>query len=234
MMALILSSLALLATAGNSVPLQCADSNDEHSCVAGMEGAPSASTGSAMIQTAGEKGATVTAHVAEDVSAGAPLKGRVATLEAEMNSLDARVTALQDSLGYSGGAGGGGAGEVAEVQVDNKKEVSYAKYVSLLRSTYDLAALKDDVATLEGRAADLKSKILALENQVSGNAFAMKFSLLSGNAQGAKAAAAKAGQADQESSLSSRIEALEEETEEFRTRVTSLEQTVVGLQVKAE
>jgi uncharacterized protein YceH (UPF0502 family) len=187
-----------------------------------------------MIQTAGDKGATVTASVAKDASETAPLQGRVSTLEAEMNSLDTRVGALQEALGYSGSAvAGGGEAGVAEVQVDTKQEISYAKYTQLLHSFQDLSALKDDVATLEGRAAGLKSSVLALENQVSGNAFEVKdASLLSKGVKGA--AIAKEGAKTSESSLKSRVEALEDETEGMRTRVTSLEQMVVGLQVKAE
>jgi uncharacterized protein YceH (UPF0502 family) len=204
MMLLTLGSLALLGGADSVVPTQCsaAGGDEERSC------AEVPRAGSAMIQTA-----------SASASAGAPLQGRVATLEAEMTSLEGRLSALQDSLGVSGGA----AAAVAEVQVDKKEP--YAKYALLLRSKSDSAALKDDIASLESRAAELKSKILTLENQVSGNAFAVKFSLLS---EGGDKGAHKG------TSLESRVEALEEETSQFRTRVTSLEQTVVGLQLKAE
>merc|ERR1740127_365457 len=162
-----------------------------------------------MLQTASASG-----------SSQAPLQGRVVTLEAEMTSLEERTTALEDSLG----AGGGGAAPAAELQMDKKKE-PFAHYALLLkRANTDSAALNEDIASLETRAAAVKSKILTLENQVSGNAFAVKMALLSEGVQGARKG----------SSLESRFEALEDETVDLRTRVTSLEQTVVGLQVKAQ
>jgi uncharacterized protein YceH (UPF0502 family) len=200
---LTLSAVILTVVAG-SAPAQCDD--DVQSCA--MFGSPRA--GDAMIQTA-------------SASAQAPLQGRVATLQAEVTSVEERVAALQESVG----AGGGGA---AAVQVDQKDP--YAKYAKLLQSGYDSKALSDDVAQLETQVSEVESSILALETQVSGNAFNMKFesSLLSGGAQ----KVASTGSQEPSTSLSSRVVALEEEVKNCRTRVSSLEQTVVGLQVSAK
>lgn len=204
---LVFTSVAMLATAEHAVPSQCgAYGNEDRSC------AEVPRSGSALLQTSS---ASVTA----------PLVGRVLTLEAETTSLESRVSALQDSLGVTGGADlGGGEGDAATLQMHRKEP--YARYALLLRSIAksDTSTLKEDVASLETRAAAVKSSILTLENQVSGNAFTAKYSLLANTVKGAQKG----------TSLESRVEALEEETSEFRTKVTSLEQTVVGLQLKAQ
>lgn len=106
-------------------------------------------------------------------------------------------------------------------------QTPYARYALLLRSIgkADSATLKEDVASLESRAAAVKSQIMTLENQVSGNGI----SLLSDDDVVVDVQGAKKG-----TSLESRVNALEDETSDMRTRVTSLEQTIVGLQLKAK
>jgi uncharacterized protein YceH (UPF0502 family) len=205
--AMVALHFVLLAVIGNASPAQC--DSDMQSCIS--RDAPQ--VGDAMIQT---------------VATQAPLQGRVTTLQAEVTSLQERVGALTESVGLSLIFN-----YVSTAQVEKKDP--YARYSKLLQSTQDTQALTDDVAELETTVAEIESNLLQLENQVAGNAFTMKFGSSSGAAllsAGSKREASKGGQ-DPSTSLSTRVVALEEEVSNCRTRVSSLEQTVVGLQVKS-
>jgi chromosome segregation ATPase len=144
----------------------------------------------------------------------APLKGRITTALAEVASLQGRVDVLMSDVGV-------GSVALEKDTATNKvldKTALYARYKELLHTKkYEEGAIKDDVATLENDCADLKSKILMLENQVQGGT-----SLL-----------AKVSE-DPITSLSSRVVAVEKDIADFRTRVSSLEQVVAGLQTKAK
>jgi len=188
----ILAWLAALAVASPSAADACAQ--DRSLCAAARAGA-------AMLQTASGK-------VGQ-----APLKGRVVTLEAEVTSLTERVKVMMDTVGTA-----------SDAAALLGKEEPYAEYTALLKSSVKEGeaegeeALTAAVAALETKAAELKSKILLLENQVVG-------SLL----QKEQAAASRS----EPTSLSSRVESLEDDVEAMRTKVTSLEQTISGLQTKS-
>jgi cell division septum initiation protein DivIVA len=148
----------------------------------------------------------------------APLKGRVTTALAEVASLQERVDALMQDVGVGAVALQKETATAPATNTVLDKTALYARYKELLHTKkYEEGAIKDDVATLENDCADLKSKILMLENQVQGGT-----SLL-----------AKVSE-DPTTSLSSRVEAVETDIADFRTRVSSLEQVVAGLQTKAK
>merc|ERR1712194_794649 len=94
----------------------------------------------------------------------------------------------------------------------------YADYSALLRSKTDAESLKETVGDLETRMGKVKSDVQMLGNQVSGNAFSAESWLATG-VQVQKVSG---------SSLESRTVALEGEVADARTRVTSIEQVVVG------
>jgi len=156
--------------------------------------------------------AVPTSAASEAKSTTAPLKGRVATLTAEVESLSGRVKTMLETVGAGGTPAAAAALELG-------KEIPYARYTALLHSDKtDDASLKEDIAALETQVADLKSKLLLLENQVVG-------SLLQ------KGSATRA--VGDPTTLSSRVVTLEKDVDDMRTRVTSLEQTVAGLQTKS-
>jgi chromosome segregation ATPase len=133
---------------------------------------------------------------------------------AEVQSLKSRVDTILQEVGISA--------EAAAAFHEDKTYVLdtaqlMARYKELLHTKkYEENALKEDVATLEATCAELKSSILMLENQVQGGP-----SLL---AKGS----------DSPTSLASRVEAVEKDVADFRTRVTSLEQVVAGLQTETK
>merc|ERR1719436_1504292 len=134
---------------------------------------------------------------------------------AEVVSLQARVEAITATVGVEAAALQKKKGDTSSDKKVLDKAALYARYKELLHTKkYEEGALKDDVATLEADCAALKSNILMLENQVQGA------SLL---AEGT----------NEPTSLKSRVEAVEKDVADFRTRVTSLEQVVAGLQTKA-
>mmetsp|Transcript_72988 Transcript_72988/g.156302 ORF Transcript_72988/g.156302 Transcript_72988/m.156302 type:complete len:196 (-) Transcript_72988:142-729(-) len=156
--------------------------------------------GGALLQTSSEKGQEVAAHNQ------APLKGRIVTLEAEVASLFTRVEILTDSVGKSLLQG-------APKEAALLGEKPFERYASLLHSKSSDVILTQAVEELEMKVAKLKDDIQTLENSVAGNAFSAP-SLMDVKAKGA--------------SLSVRVVALEDEVAKDRSRVTALEQTVVG------
>jgi len=159
---------------------------------------------------------TLAASSSRAKSAAPPLKGRVATLTAEVESLTSRVKTMLETVGAGGTPAAAAALELEGVL---GKEAPYARYTALLHSgKMDEGSLKEDIAALETKVSDLKSKLLLLEKQVVG-------SLLQ------KSSSTGAG--SDPTTLSSRVVALEKDVGDMRTRVTSLEQTVAGLQTKS-
>jgi uncharacterized protein YceH (UPF0502 family) len=148
----------------------------------------------------------------------APLKGRITTAMAEVESLQGRVDVIMTEVGVNG-AGLEAMQKDIETLYKTKvlgKAALLARYKELLHSKKtDEASLKEDVATLEANCAELKINILMLENQVQGASLIDKGS-------------------DSPTSLSSRVEAVEKEIADYRTRVTSLEQVVAGLQTQTK
>jgi uncharacterized protein YceH (UPF0502 family) len=129
---------------------------------------------------------------------------------AEVGSLKGRVDTLIHEVGVPHAAlhkkGTAGAGK--RVVLD--KPALLARYKELLRTrTYADAALKEDVTTLQAECADLRTKILMLDNQVEGGAVLF------------------ASYAYSPTSLSSQVEAVEKDVTDFRSRVSSLEQALV-------
>merc|ERR1712039_386467 len=90
----------------------------------------------------------------------------------------------------------------------------YEDYSTLIRSKGDGDSLKETVADLESRMGVIKSDIQTLQNQVAGNAFTAESLLATG------------AQKSEGSSLESRTVALENEVEDARTSVSSIEQVV--------
>merc|ERR1719351_250339 len=123
-----------------------------------------------------------------DDAVNAPLKGRVLTLHAEVDSLTLRVKALEDIVGGDDTAA-----------ATPKPEVG--------------GTMAIDVAELEATEASLESRLQALENKV------VKGALLQTGAQ--EAAVKRIA-----SSIEKRVESLEEEVSDLRTRTTVLEQKV--------
>lgn len=192
-------------------------------------------------------------QAASDTSSqSAPLKGRLLTLTAEVDGLEGRIGALKTEVG----AEGGGAAEEPPALLEkgsikthgvSSSSALFSDYSVLLRSKNDLGSLKLSVSDLEKKMGTVKSDIQLLENQVSGNAFAA-VSLLAedadiaddgdeadepdeaGEAEELVAPSLLAIDAHKEdgSSLESRTVALEREVAEARSRVTSIEQVVVG------
>jgi len=163
---------------------------------------------------------------AVQLHAQAPLQGRITTAVAEVASLQDRVEGIMTVVGVSAEevvAAMQQGGDKAGANVTKKIDTSalYARYKELLhKQKEDESALKDDIAALEADCSALSSNILLLENQVqSGSSLLAK-----------KGAESITGSP---TSLSSRVEDIEANIEDYRTRVTSLEQVVVGLQMKS-
>lgn len=195
------------------------------SCLADMQAAVHGS-GVALLQTAadgsGSSGGSRKQELMERAAllhaqggVQAPLKGRVVTLEAEVVSLTDRVSVLSASVGVSGAA----PAEFAQKISLLGQPKQYQHYASLLKigmaDATSETSLKESVADLEGRCATLMSQVEGLENQVSGNGLTALIEM-------------QAGISAQESSLTSRVVALEDTVVNIRSRVTSLEQTVSG------
>jgi len=155
-----------------------------------------AASGSAMLQTGADKRTT---------SAGGSIEGRVATLDAELTSLENRVGILMSIVGLQGGA------------ALLSKAGSYDRYKALLKNKYDEAAIVDVVSDLETQADDVKSKITSVEDEVSGSQIV---SLLD-----------KAKEAND--SLTNRVTALEEVVSSIKDRTKAMEAKVTGMASKA-
>mmetsp|Transcript_102010 Transcript_102010/g.207397 ORF Transcript_102010/g.207397 Transcript_102010/m.207397 type:complete len:230 (-) Transcript_102010:143-832(-) len=218
--------LALLLT-GAVVGAPSSECRGEQSCLS-VDGPRS---GGAMLQTASEKeGVSSSATRAK----GAPLKGRLDTLEKEMGLLQDRTSALESEVMGTEGAGEGPLPAIDEAappapeeavlaSVDKKRAQPHHfhkraqhDYVGLAQEAADVkkaGTLKDRVAALEAAMAALKSKVSTLENQVAGKNLAGGLALLE------KAAG---------SALKSRIVSLEEEADMMMARVSALEHTVRG------
>merc|ERR1712232_1017013 len=157
--------------------------------------------------------ATLKSHLIDDMKTleeEAPLKGRLATLDAEVTSLNNRVDVIAAEVGNGAG------GEAPALFGTATLQKEYANYEALLHSKSDTSALVDTVEDLEKRTADLDSRILQLENKVDSTLTAdgaNTASLLTVKARGA--------------SLQERTIELEGRVSSMRARVTSLEQTVV-------
>merc|ERR1712151_423611 len=140
-----------------------------------------------------------------------PIKGRLVTLEAEVAGLESRIEVLKKEVGANPLAGDGAGGEAALLE-----RKAYADYAKLIRSKGD--DLMSTVAELETKMHAVESDIQELENHVKGNLFSAP-SLLSIASEKEDGVGV---------SLESRTTALEHAVSVARTRVTSLEQTVVG------
>jgi len=187
-----------------------------------------------MLQTAADKEGTAT-HAA---SQGAPLMGRLDTLEKEMGMLQDRTAQLElEVMGTEGSKEEGpmlpaideaavlppAPEEAALASVDKRRAQPHRfhkraqhDYVALAQGAADVereGSLKERVAALEAAMAALKSKVSTLENQVAGKNLAGGLALLE------KAAG---------SALKSRIVSLEEEADMMMARVSALEHTVRG------
>merc|ERR1711862_203529 len=110
--------------------------------------------------------ATAKAHVE-----GAPLKGRLVTLEAEVAGLEGRINALQAELGTVSGASSEEPAVLLETAQIKKHVALYGDYAKALRLREDLASLTTTTEELESKMATIHSDIQTLRNQVSGNAF---------------------------------------------------------------
>lgn len=193
--------------------------------------------GSAMVQS------KMTSH-ADPLFQDAPLRGRIQSALAEVASLTNRVSTIMSVTGLSGTGGSSGVSPApppaaapapapvepapAEAVLVNKDASNntakvmntaalYARYKELLHTKkYDESSVKEDVSTLETECATLKSNVLMLESQVQGD------SLLEVKAH-----------ANDPTSLTTRVVAVEKDISDLRTRVTSLEQVVAGLQTKS-
>lgn len=190
-----------------------------------------------MLQTFADKEG-ISGSATRAASKGAPLKGRLETLEKEVASLKSRTATLEtDVMGSESSAEGplpaidevaapAAPEEAVLASVDKKKAQPHhghkksrpdtEAYVALAQGAADIEkadSLKDRVAALEAEMAALKSKVSMLENQVAGKDFDGGLSLLE-KATG--------------SALRSRIVSLEEEVDMMRSRVSSLEHTVEG------
>mmetsp|Transcript_102012 Transcript_102012/g.207404 ORF Transcript_102012/g.207404 Transcript_102012/m.207404 type:complete len:233 (-) Transcript_102012:143-841(-) len=221
--------LALLLT-GAVVGAPSSECRGEQSCLS-VDGPRS---GGAMLQTASEKeGVSSSATRAK----GAPLKGRLDTLEKEMGMLQDRTAQLELEVMGTEGAGEGpmlpaideaavlppAPEEAALASVDKRRAQPHRfhkraqhDYVALAQGAADVereGSLKERVAALEAAMAALKSKVSTLENQVAGKNLAGGLALLE------KAAG---------SALKSRIVSLEEEADMMMARVSALEHTVRG------
>merc|ERR1719507_914084 len=132
--AVVLLTMALLAAARASLT---------PSCESGSE-ACKAAAGSAMIQFVESKksnGSSEAVIVESEEAVNAPLKGRVLTLHAEVDSLALRIKALEDIVGGDDTAA-----------ATPKPEVG--------------GTMAIDVAELEATEASLESRLQALENKV--------------------------------------------------------------------
>merc|ERR1711948_50301 len=143
-------------------------------------------------------------------------KGRLTTLEAEVAGLESRIGVLQTQVGTSPLAGGATAGAEVAGLVESKS--FYEDYAKFIRSKG--ADLEATLSTLETKMHTVESNIQTLENQVKGNLFSAP-SLL-------EVEAAKEVNRHEGVSIETRTAALEKAVSLARTRVTTLEQTVVG------
>merc|ERR1712039_610462 len=152
----------------------------------------------------------------------APLKGRLVTLEAEVAGLEGRINTMKAEVGATAGGGAEVAPTLLEKEKKEHNSALFGDYLALLRSGSDLASLTATISDLEGKMATVKSDIQFLENQVKGNAFAFAAQSLLETKNDKTSSGLKG------SSLESRTVALEDEVANARTRVTAIEQAVVG------
>merc|ERR1712190_460896 len=117
-------------------------------------------------------------------------------------------------MGAAGGAAAAGLTQSSSL---------YAEYAKLLRSKSSEDDLQSTVAELEKKVHAVESEIQTLTNQVQGNAFSAT-SLAEIEAETVK----KMSDLSTGVSLETRVEALEKAVSQDRTKVTDLEQTVVG------
>mmetsp|Transcript_97627 Transcript_97627/g.209473 ORF Transcript_97627/g.209473 Transcript_97627/m.209473 type:complete len:219 (-) Transcript_97627:126-782(-) len=207
--------MLLLTGAAAAPPAGC---RGEQSCLS-TEGPRS---GGAMLQTLADKEAIVGTREASVAGAGtAPLRGRLETLEKEVDTLKKRTTDLETEV-----VGGEGslpsipeapeappeAAALQNLQSDDSAPPDQ-RFMSLAQGAADIEkgeSMKTRVAAVEADVASLKSKISMLENQVMGKDGLSLLEKVAG------------------SSLKSRIVSLEEEVDLMRSRVSSLEHTVKG------
>merc|ERR1740138_1388544 len=105
------------------------------------------------------------------------LKGRVTTIEGEVAALTQRIETLSAEVSKTGAAAL--QGDVTTHQAAALSETSqqlYAKYASLLHSKYTADSLRAAVGELEEQVQLLKSKILDVENAVSGSGLSARYS----------------------------------------------------------
>jgi uncharacterized protein YlxW (UPF0749 family) len=158
--------------------------------------ADAAAAGSAMLQTAAGS---------LRAGGGAPsIEGRVATLDAELTSIANRVSIVMSTVGLQGAA----------ALLANSGNLEH--YKALMEHKADAKAVQDDVADLETRANDVKTKITEVENEVSG-------SQIGGAGLLEKLKVTSHGAGD---SLSSRVTSLEEVVVSLKDRTKMMEEAV--------
>merc|ERR1712039_97367 len=140
--------------------------------------------------------------------------------------MGSRIGILKTQVGTSPLAVGGAAAAAtapAEVPALTQSSSLFAEYAKLLRSKSSEDDLQSTVAELETKVHTVESEIQTLTNQVQGNAFSAA-SLAEIEAETVK----KMSDLSTGVSLETRVEALEKAVSKDRTKVTDLEQTVVG------
>jgi uncharacterized protein YceH (UPF0502 family) len=165
-------------------------------------------------------------EVEQQKAKGAPMSGRLDTLEKEIASLTDRMSALEGDVGVSGGAevgGDAGVALMAKKQRRDDEDSDESDGASLLAYAGENAAdtankksgsIKDRITTAEGQVAALKSKLQVLQNQVMGGASLIQTAGSSGEGR--------------DSNLIERLEGLEAEVSKLRTGVSNLEHEVSG------
>jgi hypothetical protein len=156
-----------------------------------------AAAGSAMLQTGAEKRGSQNQSPS--------IEGRVATIDAELASLENRVSIMMSTVGIQGAA------------LMAKSDGRYQRYKDLLRNKYDAQALVDVVQDLEAKADNVKASLTDVENMVSGSNLAL--------------VEKKTKQTP--NSLTNRVTALEEVVSSLKDRATSMEEKITGMASKA-
>jgi hypothetical protein len=150
-----------------------------------------AAAGSAMLQTGLNKGPLA-------------IEGRVATLDAELASLDNRVTIMMSTVGLQTAA------------LMAKSEGRYDRYKALLKNKYDEQAIVDVVHDLEVKADNVKAHLTELEKAVSGSNLALIQKL-----------------EVKDISVTNRVIALEEVVSSLKDRARFMEEKITGMASKA-
>jgi hypothetical protein len=182
------SPLAAVATLLGAALLGSAAAGS--SCPGRSEACPAAA-GSAMLQTGLNKGPLA-------------IEGRVATLDAELASLDNRVTIMMSTVGLQTAA------------LMAKSEGRYDRYKALLKNKYDEQAIVDVVHDLEVKADNVKAHLTELEKAVSGSNLALIQKL-----------------EVKDISVTNRVMSLEEVVSSLKDRARFMEEKITGMASKA-